>query len=50
MIISLIIGIAVLCLAWWAVGKFAPPDLIKPLQIVVFVVFLIWLVRLLGLV
>ncbi len=47
LLVLFFIGLGVLALAWWAVGELAPPPLQRPLQILVivgFVLFVIYLI------
>lgn len=43
-LVHLIIAVAVLCVALWAIAKIAPPDLNYVLRVVAVALFLIWLV------
>jgi hypothetical protein len=44
MILTLLIVLLVFCLVWWLIGYAAPPELVKPLRIIVAVVLVIYVI------
>lgn len=44
MILTLFVLLLLFCLVWWLIGYAAPPDLVKPLRIVLAVLLVVWII------